>query len=186
MKKLLTILSLISVLSLSVFAQDNDGPAGKNFKPGFGPGHGQENCNGMGPMQKGMKGNCGKDWQDDDFDGRRGNHFGPMIVEQLELSNEQIDQIHKIKIKYDKMDIDLKAELQKLRIDKHEAMTEMNFDKAKEVTKKMAEIRTKTQMGNIDEMIELTKVLTKEQQEKMKDFHKAPGMMKHKMMNKEK
>lgn len=188
MKKLLATLALSAALILSLSAQE---PAGKDFQPGcgkgFGPGHGMEmeNCSGMGPMHKGMKGNRDKDGCDNDFEGR-GQHFGPMMIENLDLSKEQMDKIHQIKVKYDKADIDLNAELKKLKIDKHEAMMELNFDKAKEVTKKMADVRTKTQLGNIDEMSELSKVLSKEQLDKFKDMHKNPGMSKHKMMKKDK
>lgn len=189
MKKLITALALTAALGLSIFAQPASAPADKNFKPGFGPGMGMENCDGMGPMHKGMGGMEGKRDRErcggDDFEGR-GQHFGPMMIENLDLSKEQMDKIHQIKVKFDKADIDLSAELKKLKIDKREAMMELNFDKAKEVTKKMAEVRTKTQMGNIDEMSELTKVLSKEQLEKFKDMHRNPGMMKHKMMNKDK
>ncbi len=188
MKKLITALALTAALGLSILAQPASAPADKNFKPGSGPGMGMENCDGMGPMHKGMgrmDKKCGKGMNNDDFDGND-RHFGPMMIENLDLSKDQTDKIHQIKIKYDKADIDLRAELKKLKIDKHEAMIELNFEKAKEVTKKMAEVRTKTQMGNIDEMSELTKVLSKEQLEKFKDMHKNPGMMKHKMMNKDK
>jgi len=188
MKKLITALALTAALGLSIFAQPASAPADKNFKPGFGPGMGMENCDGMGTMHKGMgkmDRKCGREMKNDDFGGR-GQHFGPMMIENLDLSKDQMDKIHQIKIKYDKADIDLNAELKKLKIDKREAMMELNFDKAKEVTKKMADVRTKTQMGNIDEMSELTKVLSKEQLEKFKDMHKNPGMMKHKMMKKDK
>jgi len=183
MKKLITALALTAALGLSIFAQPASAPADKNFKPGFGPG--MENCDGMGPMHKGMEGKRDRERCGDDFEGR-GQHFGPMMIENLDLSKDQMDKIHQIKVKYDKADIDLSAELKKLKIDKHEAMMELNFDKAKEVTKKMAEVRTKSQMGNIDEMSELAKVLSKEQLEKFKEMHKNPGMMKHKMMNKDK
>lgn len=189
MKKLITALALTAALGLSIFAQPASAPADKNFKPGFGPGMGMENCDGgMGPMHKGMgemEGKRDRERCGNDFEGR-GQHFGPMMIENLDLSKEQMDKIHQIKVKFDKADIDLSAELKKLKIDKREAMMELNFDKAKEVTKKMAEVRTKTQMGNIDEMSELTKVLSKEQLEKFKDMHRNPGMMKHKMMNKDK
>ncbi|MBU4486617.1 MAG: hypothetical protein KKD38_06775 [Candidatus Delongbacteria bacterium] len=180
MKKLLTILSLLGVLSLSAFAQDCP-QANKDIKPGIAD---KENPGtGMCPMHKGKGFGKGKSMRNDN-DGC--DRFGPMMMEQLDLTADQINRIHQIKVKYKKLGIDLKAELKKLEIDKQEAMKEMNFDKAKEVTKKMADVRTKDQISNIDEKSEMTKVLSKEQIEKLKEFHKAPGKMKHKIMNKDK
>lgn len=189
MKKLLTTLALITALGLSVFAQETtSAPAGTDCKEGFGPGQGmrmemgQNKCGEMGNMHKGMKGmdkECGMGMGMDNDNDKC--HFGPMMFEKLDLTKEQMDKIHQIKIKNEKLDIDSKAELKKLKIDKMEAMRSMNFDKAKEVIKKMSEIKTKSQIGNIDEMVEITKLLTKEQLDKMKDMHGNPGMMKHKM-----
>ncbi|HQO10375.1 MAG TPA: hypothetical protein PLK90_01530 [Clostridiales bacterium] len=184
MKKTITAIILTAALAALMFAQPGTAQSEKMTKPGIVQANDVENCDGYGPMHKGMgkmHKNHGKNVRNDDFD-RQGQHFGPMMIENLDLKKDQIEKIHQIKIKYDKADIDLKAELKKLKIDKHEFMSDLNFDKAKEITKKMADVRTKTQMGNIDEIAELTKVLTKEQLEKFKEMHKNPSMMKHNMM----
>ncbi|MBN2858328.1 MAG: hypothetical protein JXN63_07995, partial [Candidatus Delongbacteria bacterium] len=106
---------------------------------------------------------------------------GPAMMEQLDLSKDQAEKIHQIKMKYEKSDIDTKAGLKKLKIDKHEAMRNMNFDDAKKTVRQMSELKTKMQISKIDEMAEITKVLNKEQLEKFKELHGGQGFMKHNM-----
>ena len=69
------------------------------------------------------------------------------------------------------MEIDLKADQKKLRIDKNEAMKDMDFTKARNVTKAMSESRTKVQLMNIDQKQEMSKIHSKEKIEKMKKAH---------------
>ncbi|MCK4980572.1 MAG: Spy/CpxP family protein refolding chaperone [Candidatus Delongbacteria bacterium] len=162
MKKMITTLTLLTLLVVGAFAQeavktDND------FKPGF------RNFEGHGDFH-GRKDMGRKDHRREGFE--RGDHrFGPQMIEYLDLTDEQVEKMHKIKIKYDKMEIDLKADQKKLRIDKNEAMKDMDFTKARNVTKAMSESRTKVQLMNIDQKEEMSKILSKEQIEKMKKAH---------------
>ena len=93
------------------------------------------------------------------------------MIEYLELNDEQVEKMHKIRVKFDKKEIDLKADQKKLRIDKNESMKDMDFAKARKVSKQMSEVTSKIQLMNIDQKEEMSKILTKEQNEKMKKAH---------------
>jgi NACalpha-BTF3-like transcription factor len=148
----------------------------------MGPGFNSQDCPGMGGMHNKMKHGGEKKF---DRDGMGNENFGPMMMEQLGLTLEQKEKIHQLKIKYEKNEIANNAELKTLRLDKREAMRNMNFENAKKVVKQMADVKTKIQISKIDEMNEITKVLDKGQLEKFREMHSNPGMMKHKMkMNK--
>jgi len=175
MKKLLTTLILTGALLIGAAAQDTSAPP-VTVKPGMGPGFNSENCTGNGPGVMGHK--MGNDHQNCfKKDGMGRGHFGPAMTEQLGLSKDQVEKIHQIRTKYEKNEIGMEADLKKIRIDKHEAMRNMNFDEAKKIVKQMSEIRTKKNLSKIDEMAEITKLLSKEQIEKFKELHGGPGMM---------
>jgi Spy/CpxP family protein refolding chaperone len=129
----------------------------------------------QGPGMNKRDGDCG-------MRGQRGG-FGPMMFEELDLSKEQIEKIEQIKIKYRKMNIDLDAEKEKLQIDKHQAMQDLNFSEAKNIVKKVSDVRLKVQNARIDEMAEITKLLSKDQIEKFRELHSAHGRMGMKKMN---
>lgn len=176
MKKIITAV-LITALGLTLIAQPGTAPVPKehnSMKMATEEGCAMKGGE-MGGKEKkhGMDGLNSFDSEDQDC---------PMMFDQVGLSKEQQEKIHQIKIKNQKSDIDTKAELKKLMIDKQEAMRELNFEKAKEATKKISDLKAKSQIANIDEKIEIFKVMTKDQIEKIKEFHKQPGMMKHKMM----
>jgi len=182
MKKLLTILTLTTALTIGLMAQETTQPK-QDFKPGFGPAFNAGNCHGgMGGWNKMNR--EGKDKFNRDGIGRE--HFGFRMMEELGLTSDQKEKIHQIRMKYEKNEIEQEAELKKLRIDKREAMRNMKYDDAKKVVKQMGEVKTKLQTSQIDEMSEITKVLNKEQQEKFKEFHNDhPGFgNKWKKMNK--
>lgn len=161
MKKMITTLTLLAFLAVGAYSQTS-APVDKGFKPGIG----YPDCPEMG--RKDFSRN--NHYRDGKF-GKRDHEFGPRMIEMLNLTDEQVEKMHKIKIKYDKMEIDVKAEQKKLGIDKKEAMKNMEFDKAKKITKQMSELRTKHQIMNIDQKEEFSKILNKEQIEKMKKFH---------------
>lgn len=165
MKKLITTITLLTLMALS-FAQ-TDVPATKNeFVPAgpgsFGPYH---------PQMGRMDGKRDFHKRDGEFGRKDHDQFGPRMFEYLEMTDEQIEKFHDIKVKYDKMEIDVKADQKKLGIDKRESMKDMDFSKARKVTKEMAEVRTKLQLMKIDQKEELSKILTKEQLEKFKKMH---------------
>jgi len=179
MKKLLTTLILSGALLIAASAQETSAPPSTS-KPGMGPRFNMENCTGNGPGVMGHK--MGND-HNSRFkkDGMGKDHFGPAMIEQLDLSKDQFEKIHQIKMKYEKNEIEIEADIKKSRIDRREAMRNMNFDEAKKIVKQMSEIRTKKNLSKIDEMAEITKLLSKEQLEKFKDLHSGLEFMKHNM-----
>jgi hypothetical protein len=59
----------------------------------------------------------------------------------------------------------------------------MNFSEAKNIVKKISDVRLKGQNAKIDEMAEMTKLLSKDQLEKFRELHSAHGRMGMKKMN---
>lgn len=179
MKKMTLLLTLAAAMLTVTFAQATatDMKPGREFNIEKHMIRGEEMPM-MGRMHqgKGQKGGyCG-------MRGERGG-FGPMMFEELDLSKEQIEKIEQIKIKYRKMNIDLDAEKEKLQIDKHQAMQDLNFSEAKNIIKKVSDVRLKVQNARIDEMAEITKLLSKDQVEKFRELHSAHGRMGMKKMN---
>lgn len=175
MKKITAVMTLAAAIFVLSFAQAaQTDPSDKPFfrgneMPMMGRMH-------QGPGMNKRGGDCG-------MRGERGG-FGPMMVEELDLSKEQIDKIEQIKIKYRKMDIDLDAEKEKLQIDKHQAMQDLNFSEAKNIVKKISDVRLKSQNARIDEMSEMTKILSKDQIEKFRELHSGFGRKGMNKMNK--
>ena len=163
MKKMITTLTLLTLLVVGAFAQETT-KMDNDFRPGFRnhEGHGDFH----GRKDKGRKGSHRSEGLE-----RRNHKFGPQMIEFLDLNDEQVEKMHKIKVKFDKKEIDVKAEQKKLRIDKNEAMKDMDFAKARKVSKQMSEVTSKIQLMNIDQKEEMSKILTKEQVEKMKKAH---------------
>ncbi|NOR46050.1 MAG: hypothetical protein GQ534_10745 [Candidatus Delongbacteria bacterium] len=148
MKKMITTLTLLTFIVVGSFAQV-----------------GGRDHHGMGKMNGERREHRGEGFE-------RGDHrFGPQMIEFLDLNDEQVEKMHKIKIKFDKKDIDVRAEQKKLRIDKGEAMKDMDFAKARKVTKQMSAVTANIQLMNIDQKEEMSKILNKEQIEKMKKAH---------------
>ena len=164
MKKMITTLRLLTLMVVGSFAKE---PVNNNdFRPGLRNHDGQGQGNFHGRKDNRKKGSR----RGEGFE--RGDHrFGPQMIEYLDLTDDQVEKMHKIRVKYDKKEIDLKADQKKLRIDKNEAMKDMDFAKARKATKDMSEAGTKVQLMKIDQKEEMIKILTKDQVEKMKKAH---------------
>ena len=161
---MITTLTLLTLLVVGAVAQETTN-MNNDSRPGFknhdGQGHGD--FHGRKDGRKGSRRGEGL---------KRGDHkFGPQMIEYLDLNDEQVEKMHKIKVKYQKKEIDVKGEQKKLRIDKNEAMKDMDFAKARTVTKQMSEVTSKIQLMKIDQKEEMSKILNKEQIEKMKKAH---------------
>ena len=163
MKKMITTLTLLTFLVVGVFAQEATN-MNNDFRPelrnydGYGYFHGRNN-NGRRESRRG-----------EGFE-RIDHRFGPQMIEYLDLTDEQVEKMHKIRVKFDKQEIDVRSEQKKLRIDKNEAMKDMDFAKARKVTKQMSGVTAKIQLMKINQKEEMSKILTKEQVEKMKKAH---------------
>ncbi|MBN2857061.1 MAG: Spy/CpxP family protein refolding chaperone [Candidatus Delongbacteria bacterium] len=175
MKKITAVLTLAAAMLMMTFAQATEKEINIEKRMIRG-----EEMPMMGRMHQGSGMN--KRGGDCKMMGEKGG-FGPMMFEELDLSKEQIGKIEQIKVKYRKMDIDLDAEKEKLQIDKHQAMQDMNFSEAKNIVKKISDVRLKSQNARIDEMAEITKLLSKDQIEKFRELHSAHGRMGMMKMN---
>ncbi|MCK5761164.1 MAG: hypothetical protein KAH33_07710 [Candidatus Delongbacteria bacterium] len=160
MKKMITTLTLLAFLVVGSFAQPT-----RIIEKEVEYRIGDNDHYGMG-----KRGRERGEHRDEKFE-RDEHRFGPQMIEFLNLNDEQVEKMHKIKVKFDKKEIDVRAEQKKLRIDKNEAMKDMDFTKARRVTKKMSEVTAKIQLMNIDQKEEISKILNREQIKKMKKFH---------------
>ena len=176
MKKMITVLTLAAALFITGFSQEDPSPArhGKQFFEG-------ENFPFPAKFKEKMM-NLGR--EKNYCHNRLG--LSHRMLEELELSKDQAEKVEQIKIRYKKMNIDIDAEKEKLKIDKHQAMKNLNFSEAKNVVKKISDVRLKGQNARIDEMSEIVKILNKEQNEKLKELISAPGGKGHKKMHRPK
>lgn len=117
---------------------------GKGF--GMGPG--------MGPMGS-------KDWWND-----------PRAIEALNLSQEQRDKLDEFAIKNEKQLIDIHAQIQSARLDLEQAFGSKSLDEAKIKTliDRLASLRASEVKAHAQFRLDVAKILTSEQREKMKDF----------------
>ena len=97
---------------------------------------------------------------------RMGGMMYRRIFAQLDLSENQMDKLDKIKSKYQEQQIDLQAKMKKLRLQKREAIKNHNYSKAKDVLEKIADVRKTMQENRIDGMKERWGVLTADQKKK--------------------
>lgn len=108
--------------------------------------------------------------------------MGRDMMSQLDLTSAQQDNIEKIRDTHQKKLIDIRAKLEKLQIDKRNAMKDAKFDKAENITGKISDQRAIIAKDRIKLQKEMYNILTKDQQakfEKMrKEFH---PMMRRKM-----
>ena len=95
-----------------------------------------------------------------------------MLIEELDLTDEQVEKMQKVRVKYDKKEIDLHANSKKLNIDREEAMKDMDYPKAKKLIIKISKIKTDIQLMHIDHKEEISKLLNKEQLEKFRKLHR--------------
>ncbi|MCK5125055.1 MAG: Spy/CpxP family protein refolding chaperone [candidate division Zixibacteria bacterium] len=146
MKKLTTImLVMLLITSTAAFAQMGGGRGGHGMEKGH-PGH----------MMGGGKGHC------------------VLLAHSkiLELTEAQITQIKDINFKHQEAMIDVKAELQKARLNKHQQMTSDSPDKGKVLssTREMSKIKGKMAEMQVEHRFTIREVLTAEQQAKLKEF----------------
>jgi Spy/CpxP family protein refolding chaperone len=90
--------------------------------------------------------------------------------ERLNLTDEQKEQIHKIKLEYQKKRIPLEAELKLARIELEELIRQGESEKKiGEAVEKVNGLRGKLFSLKINQRLDMSKLLTEEQKEKLKD-----------------
>lgn len=87
----------------------------------------------------------------------------------LELTAEQTKSINEIKLEFEKKAVDIRANIEKERINKREIRTSKNIDKSKFLTseKKLGELRNELRLLAAEYWLKGYDVLTDEQKEKV-------------------
>ncbi len=107
----------------------------------------------------------------------------PQLLESLELTENQRDQVKVLFTGLEKKRIDLRADLQRKRLELRGAMDDSKVDegKVKRLVKEMGAIKTELQMTRIDQQLGLRKILTPEQQKQLRQHRMMGGKMGAKM-----
>jgi protein CpxP len=126
--------------------------------------------------------------------GERGEHGQQMgkhrqgmplagILSEVELTDAQKDQIHALQQKHQKWNIQNRADVETLQIDKREALKNKNFSLAKKLTNQISEKRNDAAIKRIELHEDVWNLLTKEQQDAAEDCMKKQP--KRQMRNRE-
>lgn len=98
------------------------------------------------------------------------------MLEELDLSDAQLEKMGSIKTSHRKQQIRLKADLEILQIDKKEALKKKQFADAKKVNAEISKLKLQMSNAKIDQQAAIWDELTEKQQEKaeatMKNLHK--------------
>jgi len=166
MKKVLVLLVIIVlIVGISFAEEDNFGEHHrfcKEHEEGFG--------RNFGMHQRGAMGNGGMP-------------FHEKMMDELDLTATQKDQIQEIMSDHHKFMIQKNSEIEILKIDIHKALRDHNFNEAKRITEKMSDLEKDIAVKRINMHEERWKMLTNEQKEKAEELIQDKPMMKmHKMM----
>ncbi len=101
---------------------------------------------------------------------RHGEGFG-FALKELNLSEDQQNKIDDLNIKHKKEMIDLRADLKKMELEKHEAMKDADFSKAKSLTGNIFDKKAEIAKKRISLHEDIYKILTPEQREAAKKLH---------------
>ncbi|HOO73006.1 MAG TPA: Spy/CpxP family protein refolding chaperone [Spirochaetota bacterium] len=107
---------------------------------------------------------------------RGGMCFGDpeFMKEKMGLSNEQIKEIEKINLKYRKFFLEKKEKLQPKRIKLRKLLLEEKVDlgDVRNILKDMSEIEVDIRIARIKQRIEIEKILTDEQKQKIRQHNR--------------
>ncbi len=123
----------------------------------------------QGMFQKGNKKGFGRN---NSMRQHRRQMAGREILDQLNLSADQQENIDKIRDQHQKKIIDVRAKLAKLRIDKRNAMKNSDFNLAEKITDKISGQRAIIAKDRIKLQEQIFNTLTKEQQTKFEELRK--------------
>ena len=119
-----------------------------------------------------QKGNKNKWGRENSMKRQRPQMMGREMIEQLDLTTVQQENIEKIRDEHQKKLIDIRAKLEKLRIDKKNAMKTSDFNQAEKITDKISAQRAIIAKDRIKLQEQIFNTLTKDQQAKFKKFRK--------------
>ena len=109
--------------------------------------------------------------------------FLEKLCEELELTDYQIEQMEQMQINQKKRMIQIKSEIEILKIDKWDALKNHNFTQVKEIIKVIADKKLEIALTTIDNMERRWDLLSDEQKaeaeelKKDKPFHKTMKKM---------
>lgn len=112
------------------------------------------------------------------FDGK-GHHRSPLgiwrnpkVVENLALTDEQVDQLRNLDFSHREKQLVYKAELDSLRLQMNKAFTEKNVDKASvlQSAEKIADVKGRMFVKKIEARLAFQDILTAEQMDKLKQY----------------
>ncbi|HMA61169.1 MAG TPA: periplasmic heavy metal sensor [bacterium] len=105
---------------------------------------------------------------------------GKRMHELLDLTDEQLEKIHDIRIEFQKKNIPLWADLKMARVELREAFADKESDnQVKKAAEKVTASKNKLYMSQIDQKLEVRNVLTDEQLEKIGDRWPMFGLDHH-------
>lgn len=95
------------------------------------------------------------------------------LTKELNLSKDQITQIKKIKIKYQKETLPITTRIKELEIELHESLIEedLNKERIKSIIKRINNEEGKIKANGVDRLFNVMNIMTPEQKEKMRDLH---------------
>ena len=144
------------------------GAQGMGQGQGYGEGQGQGRKHGkMGKKGKKMKKSRGGN----------GFNFGPRMIEELKITDDQLVKIDAIRFEFQKKMIDVKANMQKTKLEKREAIKNEDFAKAKSITEAYFKNRATEEVDKLDMMEKMLNELTPEQRKKFTTLKRNRGGM---------
>lgn len=101
----------------------------------------------------------------------RGEMMGPRLMERLNLSDEQKNQIEKLRTDFQKQQIGQRAKVQTAAVELRQLLRAENPDKAaiEKKINEMAQLRAQLQISRVHQMLNVRKVLTPEQQKMVRE-----------------
>ncbi|MCF7918323.1 MAG: Spy/CpxP family protein refolding chaperone [Candidatus Cloacimonetes bacterium] len=99
------------------------------------------------------------------------------IMQRLDLTEKQQDQMEDMRIKLQKDNITIKAEIEKKEIDARVAMKDLNFAEAKKITRAIFNLKADMKDKHFDQMTSCWNLLTPEQQSEAKELMKNGQML---------
>lgn len=97
------------------------------------------------------------------------DEFGPRfkVIEDLKLTDEQLTKFNDIRYAHQKQMIDLKAEIQKNRLEAKKMMADnnINSDKLLKLTEANNNLRSQIHISKVNMWLDIYKILNKDQQE---------------------
>jgi len=148
---------------------------------GMGQGQGQGYGDAQGRQvnqgrKQGKMGKKGKTNKQSNYNSA-GFRFGPRMIEELKITDEQLVKIDAIRFEFKKKMIDVKANKQKIQLEKREAIKNENFTKAKSITKEYFKTRATEEVDKLNMMEKMLNELTPEQRKKFTNLKRNRGSM---------